>query len=56
MSLDSQVVIILDGIKYFCVWFSDNSQLVLKMRFPLFSFASKKTQEFSSDRKAVILF
>ena len=33
---------------------SPNSLLVLKMRFQLFSFASKKLQGFSSDRKILM--
>ena len=34
--------------------FCDNSLLVLKMRFQVFSFASKKVQGFSSDRKILM--
>ena len=34
---------------------SPNSLLVLKMRFQLFSFESKKLQGFSSDRKILML-
>ena len=34
--------------------FCDNSLLVLKMRFQAFSFASKKIQGFSSDRKILM--
>ena len=39
----------------FSVWFCNNSLLVLKMRFQVFSFASKKVQGFSSDRKILML-
>ena len=39
----------------FSVRFRDNSLLVLKMRFQLFSFASKKVHGFSSGRKILML-
>ena len=55
MSLISQFVVVLDGIICFSVQFCDNSLLVLKMRFQVFSFASKKTQRFSSDKKILML-
>ena len=42
MSLNSQFIVVLDGIICFSVQFCDNSLLVLKMRFQVFSFASKK--------------
>ena len=43
--------VVLNGIICFSVRFCDNSLLVLKMRFQVFSVASKKVQRFSSDRK-----
>ena len=39
----------------FTAVFCDNSQLVLKMHFQVFSFASKKVQGFPSDRKILRL-
>ena len=42
---------VLNGIICFSVRFCDNLPLVSKMRFQVFSFASKKVQGFSSDRK-----
>ena len=54
MSLNSQFVVVLDGIICFSVQFCDNSLLVLKMRFQVFSFASKKVQGFSSDKKILM--
>ena len=54
MSLNSQFVVVLDGIICFSVQFCDNSLLVLKMRFQVFSFASKKVKGFSSDMKILI--
>ena len=42
---------VLDEIICFSVRFSNNLLLVLKMRFQVFSFAGKKVQGFSSDRK-----
>ena len=47
-SLNSQFIVVLDGI------ICDNSLLVLKMRFQVFSFSSKKVQGFSSDRKILM--
>ena len=47
--------IILKGSIWFSVRFWDNSLLVLKMRFQVFSFASQKIQGFSSDRKTLII-
>ena len=44
----------MDGIIYFSVQFCDNSLLVLKMRSQVFSFASKKIQAFSRDRKVLM--
>ena len=55
VSLNSQFAIVLNGIICFSVWFCDNSLLVLKMLFQVFSFASKKVQGFSSDKKILLL-
>ena len=44
----------MNGIICFSVRFCDNSLLVLKMRFQVFSFASKKVQGFSSDMKILM--
>ena len=52
--LNSQFIVVLDGIICFSVRFCDNLLLVLKMHFQVFSFASKKVQEFSSDRKILM--
>ena len=49
-----QFIVILDSVICFSVRFRDNSLLVLKMRFQVFSFAKKKVQVFSSDRKIVM--
>ena len=49
ISLNSQFVVVSDGIICFSVW--HNSLLVLKMHFQVFSLASKKVQGFSSERK-----
>ena len=54
ISLNSQFIVFLDGIICFSVRFYGNSLLVLKMRFQVFSFASKKVQGFSSDRKILV--
>ena len=54
MSLNSQFNVVLNGIICFSVRFCDNSLLVLKMRFQVFSFTSKKVQGFSSDRKILM--
>ena len=51
MSLNSQFIVVLNGITFFSLRFCDNSLFVLKMHFQVFSFASKKLQEFSSDMK-----
>ena len=48
--LDSQFMIVLNGIICFSVPFCDNSLLMLKAGFQVFSFSSKKAQGFSSDR------
>ena len=46
-SLNSQVIVVLDGIICFSVQFCDNLLLVLKMHFQVFSFASRnKVQGF----------
>ena len=54
MSLNIQFTVVLNGIICFSVRFCDNSLLVLKMRFQVFSFASKKVQGFSSDMKILM--
>ena len=54
ISLNSQFTVVLNGIICFSVRFCDNSLLVLKMRFQVFSFVSKKVQGFSSDRKILM--
>ena len=46
ISLYSQFTPVLDGINCFSLRFCDNSLLALKMRFQVFSFASKKVQGF----------
>ena len=51
ISLNSQFTVVLNDIKCFSVRFCDNSLLVLKMFFQVFSFANKKAQWFSSDKK-----
>ena len=56
ISLISQLTVVLNGIVCFSVRFSDNSLLMLKVRFQIFSFASRKVQGFSSDRKTLMLF
>ena len=55
VNLNKQFIVVLDGIICFSVRFWDNSLLVLKMRFQVFSLASKKVQGFSSDRNILIL-
>ena len=52
--LNSQFIVVLEGIICFSVRFCDNLLLVLKMHFQVFSFASKKVQGFSSDRKILM--
>ena len=54
MSLNRQFTFALNSIICFSVRFCDNSLLVLKMSFQVFPFASKKVQEFSSDRKILM--
>ena len=54
ISLNSQLNVVLNGIICFSVQFCDNSLLMLKKRFQVFSFASKKVQGFSSDRKILM--
>ena len=44
----------MDGIICFSIWVVDNSLLVLKMLFQVFSFASKKVQGFSRDMKILM--
>ena len=54
ISLNSQLTAVLKSIFCFSVRFCDNSLLVLKMRFQVFSFERKKVQGFSSDRKILM--
>ena len=54
ISLNSQFNVVLNCMICFSVRFCNNSLLVLKMRFQIFSFTSKKAQGFSSDRKMVM--
>ena len=54
LSLNNEFTV-LEGIICFSVRFWDNSVSVLKMRFQAFSFASKKVQGFSNDRKVLVL-
>ena len=49
-SLNSQVIVVLDGIICFSVQFCDN----LLLRFQVFSLASKKVLRSSSDRKILM--
>ena len=55
ISLNSQFTVVLNGMICFSVRFCDNSLLMLKVRFQVFSFASKKVEGFSSDRKTLML-
>ena len=55
MSLESQYIVVLDGTICLSVQLDDNSKLVLKMYFQVFSLASKKVQGFSSYRKTLML-
>ena len=55
MSLNSQFTVVLDDMICFSIQFCNNSLLVLKMRFQVFSYASEKVQGFSSDRKILVL-
>ena len=54
MSYNSQFTVVLNDIICFSVRFCDNSLLVSKMGFQVFSFASKKVQGFSSDSKILM--
>ena len=54
ISLNSQLTVVLNGIICFSVGFCDNLLLVLKMRFQVFSFESKKAQGFFSDMKILM--
>ena len=54
MSLISQFIVVLNGIIFLPVRFCNNLLLVLKMRFLVFSFASKNVQGFSSDRNILM--
>ena len=52
----SHFIVVLDGIVSFSICFCDNSLLVLRTRFQVFSFATKKVlQGFSSDKKILML-
>ena len=52
----SHFIVVLDGIICFSVCVCDNSLLVLRTRFQVFSFATKKVlQGFSSDKKILML-
>ena len=53
--LNSQFTIVLNSTFILSVRFCNNSLLVLKIVFQVFSFASKKVQGFSSDRKISML-
>ena len=46
MSVNSQFIVVLNGMICFFVRFCDNSLLVLKTRFQVFSFASKNVEGF----------
>ena len=54
ISLNSQFTIVLNIIVCFSVRFCNNSLLLLKMRFQVFSFARKKVQGFSIDTKILM--
>ena len=54
ISLNNQFTIVLNGIIFFPVPFCDNSLLVLKMPFQVYSFTSKKVQVFFNDRKMLL--
>ena len=54
VSLNSQFNVVFNDIICFSVRFCDNSLIILKMRFQVFSLASKKVQRFSSDRKILM--
>ena len=54
ISLNSQFTVVLNIIVCFSVRFCENSLLMLKMRFQVFSFARKKVQGFSSDTKILM--
>ena len=53
--LNRKFIVVLDSLICFSVRFCNNSLSVLKMRFEVFSFPSKKVQGFSSDRKILML-
>ena len=54
ISLNSQFNVALNGIICFSERFCDNSLLVLKMLFQVFSLASKKVQALFSNRKMLM--
>ena len=55
ISLNSQLTVALDCKFVFSAQICDNSLLVLKMHFQVFSFKSKKIKVFSSDTKILML-
>ena len=54
ISLNSQFIVVLNSTICFSIRFCNNSLLVLKIRFQVFSFSSKKALGFSSDRKILM--
>ena len=54
ISLNSQFIAVLDDITCFSVRVRDNSLLVLKMRFQVFAFTSKKVQGFPKDMRILM--
>ena len=54
VSLNRQFTVVLNSIIFFPAIFCDNSLLVLKMRFQVFSSKSKRMQGSSSDRKILM--
>ena len=48
------ITVVLDGLICFSARFYKNLLLVLKMRFQVFCFSSKKVQGVSSDRKIIM--
>ena len=56
ISLNSQFTVAFNGIICFSLRFCDNSLLMLKVHFQVFTFAIKKVQGVSSDRKTLLLF
>ena len=56
MSLNSQFIVVSDGIICFSVRLCNNLLLVLKMHFQVFPFANKKVEGLYSDIKIVMSF